>query len=341
MPIEVDFHLPFPAPRPERAEVERAGQRAVRWAHDHGLLQPTDSALGYYVGMMLADVAAGFCPDASGADLELMTDVIVWTAVCDDFFDGPAGDDLEQATSIVDELIAVTEHPPITPTDGGVLVNATADLWTRLIEPMSDRWRERARQSWQRFLRSFLAEVIARRSRVVPTLDDYLALRRESMAMYLYLDATERVNRYEVPSSILASEEIRRLGLLEIDIIAFCNDVHSVEHEEARGDTHNLVLVLEHEGRGTREAVIEEICRLVHDKSEQFLSIAAEIPALCRRVGATANEQAITQRYVTAMTHQIRVTHDWSMATRRYSSHASDTANSADPAGRRQYLAFS
>jgi pentalenene synthase len=341
MPIDVEFHLPFPAPTPARTAIEQAGNRAVQWARDQGLLQSTDSALSYYMGLMLADVATGFCPDATGADLDVMTDVIAWTAVCDDFFDGPAGDDPALAASIADELITVIEPDTIPPPGGGILVDATADLWTRLIEPMSDRWRERARRNWRRFLRSFVSEAIARRNGVVPNLDDYLALRRESMAMYLYLDATERANRYEVPDSILASEEIRRLGQLEIDIIAFCNDVHSVEHEEARGDTHNLVRVFEHEGRGARTAVIEEIRRLVHDKSEQFLRIAAEIPALCHRVGATANEQAVTEHYVTAMSNQIRVTHDWSMATRRYSSRASDTANSADSAGRLRYLSLS
>jgi len=282
VPTNVEFYLPFPAGAPKRAEIDRACQRGVQWARDQGLLKQTKSALDYYLGMMLADVAAGFCPDATGADLDVMTDVITWTAVCDDFFDGPAGDDPALAAAVVGELCALTEYPVVDRlASGGVLVSATADLWARLVEPMSARWRLRAGRNWRRFLRSFLAEVTARHSGEVPTLAGYLALRRETMAMYLYLDATERAGRYEVSERILASEQIRQLGLLEIDIIAYCNDVHSVEHEEARGDTHNLVLVLERGGGGTREEVIEEIRRLVRANSERFLRIAAEIPALC------------------------------------------------------------
>ena len=340
MPVDVKFHLPFSAPKPDRAAWERASARGVQWACEQGLIARSAKAVTYFMAMRLADVAAGFCPQAVGEDLDVITDVITWTAVCDDYFDGPVGDDPEAAGSAVIALSGITLADSVPPDGDSALGVATADLWARMKAPMSDRWRVRAGRNWRRFLRSFLAEAEARREGVVPGYAQYLALRRETMAMYLYLDAAERANRYEVPERVLASPPIRRLAQLEIDIIAHCNDVHSIEHEEARGDTHNLVLVLEKEGNHGRAEVISEIQRRVRALSEEFLRIATRVPDLCAELNCTEAERSIAERHVSTMARQIRVTHDWSVRTRRYVQSATEAApNSPGAQGQRpQYL---
>ncbi|MFD8013147.1 hypothetical protein [Streptomyces sp. NPDC058955] len=320
MPTDVDFHLPFPAVGVRPEAVERARRRGVAWATAQGLIPPTPAATGYFLAMRLADVATGFAPEADGTDLDVMTDLITWTAVCDDFFDGPAGDDPEFAAATVAALTSVTAAggPVAAPAGVEALTAATVDLWARMREPMSPEWRARAGHGWGRFLRSFLAEADARRAGTVPDLAGYLALRRETMAMYVYLDAVERAGRYEVPERVLADPAVRRLAELQIDIIAHCNDVHSIEHEEARGDTHNLVLVLEHETRRPRDEVVEEVRHRVDVLVTRFRHTAATLPELCDRLSCDPAERTATLRHLTALTRQLRVTYDWSLATTRY-----------------------
>ncbi|MER5353624.1 terpene synthase family protein [Kitasatospora sp. NPDC002551] len=255
-----------------------------------------------------------------------MTDLITWTAVCDDFFDGAAGDDPDLAGRAVAALAEVTRGgrpataPAALPAALRPLRAATADLWSRSAAPMSEPWRARAGHGWRRFLRSFLAEAEARGQGRIPGLADYLALRRETMAMYVYLDAVERADRFELPARLLADRYLRRMAELQIDILAHCNDVHSVEHEEARGDTHNLVLVLEHRRGSPRAEVIREIQQRVRLLSEEFLAGAAGLDAHGARLGCTAAERADLRRYVAAMARQLRVTYDWSLATVRYTA---------------------
>jgi hypothetical protein len=340
MPTFIDFHLPFPAPSTQESEVERARLRGVTWAREQGLLGPSDKAVGYFLGMRLADVATGFSPDARGADLDVMTDLITWTAVCDDFFDGPVGDDPDRAAAAVSELARITtgaapsgpRHPD------NPLVAATEDLWARMVGPMSGNWRARAARNWRRFLSSFLAEAAARHAGRIPTVSEYFTLRQETMAMYVYLDAVERSNRREVPERVLSSAAIQELLRLEIEILACCNDIHSVEHEEARGDTHNLVLVLETRENLTRDDAFERIRSWVHDRSERFHRIRADLPGLYASLGLTPAERTAAEAHVTAMMHQIRVTYDWSRATARYVAPAAES----DPAGaaRPQYMAL-
>ncbi|WP_073815594.1 terpene synthase family protein [Streptomyces sp. CB02261] len=324
MPIDVDFSLPFAAGRPLPRQVERAGRRGVDWATEHRLIRPTEAAIGYFLDMRLADVSTGFCPEADGPDLDVMTDVITWTAVCDDFFDGPAGDDPRFAEAAVLALSSVTGSagPARVPPGIEALAGATADLWARMRAPMSPAWQARAARNWRRFLRSFLAEADARRARTVPDLAGYLALRRETMAMYVYLDAAERTGRYEVPERVLTDPVLLRLSTLQIDILAHCNDVHSLEHEEARGDTHNLVLVLEQESGRPRDEVIEEIRDRVGRLVVRFQRAADDIPSLCDRLSCDPAERAATYRHLTALTRQLRVTYDWSLATTRYTRRA-------------------
>ncbi|MER7708131.1 hypothetical protein ABTX81_35235 [Kitasatospora sp. NPDC097605] len=326
MPTDIEFHLPFPAPRADSDQHDRAARRGVDWAREFGLLEPTEKALRYFLGLRFADVATGFAPDARGADLDVMTDLITWTAVCDDFFDGRAGDDPDLAARTVAALTEVTRGGrPTTPATAlpaalRPLAAATADLWNRSAAPMSEHWRARAGHGWRRFLRSFLAEAETRRQGRVPGLTAYLALRRETMAMYVYLDGVERADRFELPARLLADRYLRRMAELQIDILAHCNDVHSVEHEEARGDTHNLVLVLERRRGGPRAEVIREIQQRVRLLSEEFLAGAAGLDAHGTRLGCTPTERADLRRYIAAMARQLRVTYDWSLATVRYAA---------------------
>ncbi|MFG2873458.1 hypothetical protein ACGFYU_00240 [Streptomyces sp. NPDC048337] len=285
MPTDVDFPFPFTAPRPVPVAVEQARRRGVDWAVRHRLLQPTDAAIGRFTARRLADLAAGFCPKAGGTDLDVMTDVVTWAALCGDLFDGPAGDDPAFAGDVVRALLSTTApygeagaaaRVPV-PAGAEGLVTATADLWERLRAPMTERWRERAGHNWARFLYS-------------------LTLRQEGMAMYLYLDAAERTGRYEVPERVLADPTARRLAELETDV---------------------LVLALEAGSGGHRAQVIDEIRHRVGGLAEEFRRLAAGLPALCDRLSCDPYERLSTERHLRAMTRQMRVTFDWSLATRR------------------------
>lgn len=109
MPTDVDFPLPFTAPRPVPGAVEQARRRGVDWAVGHGLLlQPADAVLEGSSAVRLAHVAAGFCPEAGGADLDVMTDVLTWTAACEAFFRGPARDAPVFAGDVVRALLSTT-----------------------------------------------------------------------------------------------------------------------------------------------------------------------------------------------------------------------------------------
>ncbi|MFD7003201.1 hypothetical protein ACFWA5_44880 [Streptomyces mirabilis] len=329
MPTDVDLPLPFTAPQLVPAALEQARRRSVRWATVHGLLQPSEAAIDSFLTMGLAEVSAGFSPKAGGPDLDVMTDVVTWTAVCDDFFDGAEKDDPAVTAAAVSALASVTGSVTgsdgiralrAAPADVEALAGATADLWTRMRALMSPQWRARAGHNWRCFLHSFLVEANARRAGTVPVLADYLVLRRETTAMYVYLDAAERTGRYEVPERVLADPVLRRLGLLQTDTIVHCGDVHSVEHAEALGDTHNLVFVLERGTGRPRTEVIGEIRGRIRVLAGEFQHTVDAIPALYDRLACNPVERVSTERHIRAMTRQLRVTYDWSFNTRGFTA---------------------
>jgi len=107
---------------------------------------------------------------------------------------------------------------------------------------------------------------------------------------------------------------------IAIDITLMCNDVYSLEKEEARGDMDNLVLVLEHTRRCTREEAIGAAQGEVGRRCARFEELAAEVPAMCAHLALPAAQRAAVSTYVDVLTAWICGYHAWETETLRYTT---------------------
>lgn len=105
---------------------------------------------------------------------------------------------------------------------------------------------------------------------------------------------------------------------IAVDVSMMCNDVYSLEKEEARGDVDNLVLVLQHAGGGTREEAVAAAREEVSRRTRRFAELAAQVPQMCTRLGLTGRESAHVRTYVEVMAWWMSGYHAWQTRTRRY-----------------------
>ncbi|MFE7647456.1 hypothetical protein [Streptomyces phaeoluteigriseus] len=96
--------------------------------------------------------------------------------------------------------------------------------------------------------------------------------------------------------------------------------MYSLDKEEARGDTDNLGLVIEHTQRCIRDEAITAAVREVRDRCARFQQLARQVPAVCSQLGLTGPEQAAVDTYIHLMGPWMSGYHAWETQTRRYTT---------------------
>ncbi|WP_052849460.1 terpene synthase family protein [Streptomyces avicenniae] len=312
MPQTIGFFLPFAAHRNPGAD--RARDHHLDWVRAHGLVAG-EAALGRYRDWRLTDLASYAYPDATGDDLDLVTDAVCLGFPLDDQFDGPLGRDPEAAARFAAGLAVIPTQPPGTPPAlDAPVARAYADVWRRSALGMSAAWRTRAAGNLARFFRSYVQETL-NRARGVPLGEKaYVALRRHAVGTAPCFDLIERAGHFEVPAEAYESREMRLLTRCAGDVVFLCNDVHSLEREEAQGDPHNLVLIRQRARGCSRARALEDVTGLVRDRVELFMTLAARLPRLA------AGQWRLDRHGRAAVARQLDGLRSWMAGNQRWGS---------------------
>jgi hypothetical protein len=328
MPQDAGFILPFPV----RTNRGAAGARArhLDWVAAHGLV-PEGRALRRYRDWRLTDLVAHAYPDAGPEDLDLVTDAVCLGFPLDDHFDGPLGREPERVARLAGELSAIPYRPPGTPPAIDLpLTRAYTEVWRRSAAGMSARWRQRAAGNLTRFFRSYVREAHNRRRGSRLDEETYVALRRQAVGTAPCFDLIERAGHIEVPPDAYGSPELRTLIRCAGDVIFLCNDMHSVEREEAQGDPHNLLLIRQRTRGCSRAEAIAQVTGLVRDRAALFQSVAARLPDRYAAWRLDARGVVAVERYTAGLRDWMAANQHWGVVSARYASPV--TASAAGPA---------
>lgn len=240
--------------------------------HGPGILREAD---GWLVELGLADLpgrldthrriavpllASLAYPTASREVLRLAHDWMAWIFEFDDQFDdGEDGHSSERARHAREQLGAVLEG------SAGNVPRRTLqwglnDIWERLRALAPPALCERFAGHVADYLASCEWETRNRRAGDCPDVDEYLAERQHTGAAHSCFDLL--VPAMGLPYSRVDWTSARR-GRLEYlcsEIITLTNDLVSFPKERARGDVHNLVLILmRRHGLSEQAAVLQSV----------------------------------------------------------------------------------
>ncbi|MFI1887755.1 terpene synthase family protein [Streptomyces jumonjinensis] len=315
MPRGIDLHIPFPC-RISR-DVDRARDQHLHWPRSHGLLD-SEEAARRHTGARYAELAARFYPDAVGDDLDLGVDLMSWFFLFDDMFDGPEGEDPARARALVESVARVLGRPAAS--SDAPVVRAFSDLWRRSCDGMSPQWRHRAAEHWRTYLSGYVIEARHRQRGLMPTVEEHLLLRRETIGVYPTVDLAERIGRFEVPEHVYADGRLTAMRHIAAEVDTIHNDLCSVEKEEARGEIHNLLLILERRRRCTRAEAVEEMRRMIRSRTERFLVLEAGLPGLCDSYRLAEAQRVPVHRFADSLRSAMRGDYDWAEQSGRYAT---------------------
>ncbi len=314
MPQDVEFVLPFPLRI--STDLDRARHHSLQWVQRLGLVAGGESLAWFSMWDMPKLAALGF-PHATGEELDLCADAMAFFFVFDDQFDGPLGRHPDRVASICQGFIDIV-HGARPGRSAGPLLRAFIDVWDRCQDGAPPRWRARAACEWEYYFAAHAHESINRNRGTPAGMREYLQVRRGVAATDLPISLGERAATIDIPRAVFHSPQLRIMRQTAIDITLMCNDVYSLEKEEARGDMDNLILVIEHEQNLPRAKAVARAQRKIAQRCSRFQRLRDQIPNVCAQLGLTAQQRAMVDQYVEVMATWIRGYHEWETQTLRY-----------------------
>jgi hypothetical protein len=312
-------------------DVWSIGARAGAWARAAGLIAgepdaaPLDRA-------RFERLAARVFTAAPTARVTAYAQWLIWLFAFDDARDdGPVGG----SATALDDLYA---HLLMSLRRGGPrpgadpLELALNDLWQATTPEMSAAWRRRFLTHMELHRIACVAEAVNRRTGRTPPLEEYPALRRRSLGMFLF-DLAEPVLGVETPESVVPTAPWQSLleGLL--DLTAWCNDIASYAAEASRDDPHNYVAVAAaaHEVDAGRAAawVIDRIAA----RAAEIAAAARALPADLAGLGLPAGPVRQAGDVAAALVNAPGAYLEWLLESGRYGGQAEPVVPRSRPSG--------
>jgi hypothetical protein len=188
----------------------------------------------------------------------------------------------------------------------GVMERSLAELWSRLPQGRSPGWYATFRHDLSAFLRTYAVELDERHAGRMPTLDAYLAHRRDTAGTRWCVDLVEVAVDVDLPKNVRRLPAYQALKDAAAGHCGLFNDIYSAGKELASGQIHNAVCLVMHRGHPLDEAL-----RLVNEMATDCL-VAFEDAA---RALPRSNE---VDRWITGVQHLVRGNVDWHFESERY-----------------------
>lgn len=324
-----DFYMPYLARLNPHLESARVHSKA--WAYEMGILGSKKEARNSAVwderdfdAHDYALLCAYTHPDASGPELDLITDWYVWVFFFDDDFLElfKRTKDMENAK---DYLIRLRAFMPIDPVGAPAVPKnpverALLDLWNRTVPSKSREWRVRFSESTRNLLEECVWELANIQEDRVANPIEYIEMRRKVGGAPWSADLVEHAVGVEVPARVAALRSMRVLKDAFADGVHLRNDLFSYQREvEDEGEKANCVLVLQRFLNLDAQTAANLTNDVLTSRLQQFENTAlVEVPILCAEYGLSPVEIHSVLLYVRGLQDWQSGGHEWHMRSSRY-----------------------
>ncbi|MFD7846879.1 terpene synthase family protein [Nocardia sp. NPDC059764] len=263
-----------------------------------------------------ARMYALWCPRASAEELTLLSQYTAWAFIVDDQFDIeiPEPQRCLAAILAIEAVLDGIDKP------SGVLAIALAELWKRLCQGRSPAWRESVRGEIRDWLWTYYAESVGRLSGNLPDLEDYRAHRRDGVALFVFLDISERAEGVDLSPATRHLPAMRSLRAAAVEHMGLFNDVLSVASDEASGYLYNSVLLAQYHHGHDRDQARQLVNGMLSECVARMTDAVERLPTELDDAGITGRERADALATAANYTVYVRANHDYHYQAARYTS---------------------
>ncbi len=256
--------------------LENVTAHTRQWAQESEIMTFVDSPEA------IAQVSRLTClahPNAPRSTLELCSDWTVWLFAFDDCLDrtehGADPSAIKRFQRPFREVLVDASRQP----DGQPLVQAFADVYQRARDRMPPVWQNRWTKQHRTYFDGILWEVHTRCAGQIPDCEAYIKHRRLAAAMDAVLAFVEMTRDCVIPAAVSQRPEFAALRKNAGNVIAWTNDLYSLQRELANGEVNNLVLVICNDRGCSLQTAITEACEMINTEVRRFSKHAEMLTA--------------------------------------------------------------
>ncbi|SEG99762.1 epi-isozizaene synthase [Nonomuraea solani] len=239
---------------------------------------PADKVAAFADELRYTDLVAGYYVDASEPVLSAISDFSIWFFLWDDRHAQDTAHRRDVAwNSLREDLHHALDAPRRHLSHPDPLVKGFADSVARLFSHLPRRWNARFARHMHAIIETYDEEYHNTIAGRVPTVDEYVELRRQTFGHEVWIDLLELAAGRELPPRVRQSTAYRRAGLASQDFSAWYNDLCSLPKELAGKEQHNLgISLIHHEGLTAADAS-REVRRRAGGRVAAFLNAETDV----------------------------------------------------------------
>lgn len=263
-----------------------------------------DSAFGLMGALAFAD-----------ADLERLRpsmDFVLWLFAFDNLTDESELCNDAEAVGRIIEVAMKTLRDPEAPVPDIKIVACLQSFVNRMRPKASPAAMQRLIDATDLYTRASLQQTANRSIDVVPTVEEFIQLRRDSSAVKLAYPIIEYSLDLDLPAEVHSDPMMVELKEAGNDLLTWANDVYSFPPELARGDTQNLVFIAMQEKRLDLAGAIEYVNQMIHTRMDEYQKAKAQL----RSFGPELDAQIA--QYIQGIEYCVQGSIDWTFMTPRY-----------------------
>ncbi|KDR73677.1 hypothetical protein GALMADRAFT_72397 [Galerina marginata CBS 339.88] len=186
------------------------------------------------------------------------------------------------------------------------------DFWARCIPDCGPGAQARFKETFELFFEAVSIEARARDEGVIPDLESYIDVRRDTSGCKPCWALIEYALGIDLPDFVVDHPVIQALAQEANDLVTWSNDIFSYNVEQSRGDTHNMIIILMKYHGLTLQGAVDYVGDLCAQTIDAFSENKRKLPSW----GAEIDDVVV--QYVQGLQDWIVGSLHWSFRTHRY-----------------------
>ncbi|KAF9256197.1 terpenoid synthase [Marasmius fiardii PR-910] len=264
-----------------------ADKRAIEWFRRFGVYDDSETQTSRFLSKGRFDLLGGLgFPDADMHRLETCVMWLMWAFCLDDSTDEdwqrePGAVQVEHRKT--DAILYDSDAPQPTHPRAGMLWEPPTPLNFSIL----NRVRATATpNSYERYVNAYLewtqAQVEQSRNRsldYLPTVEEFILLRRSTYGGNFCGAMVEWAGDFQIPPHAFEHPALTSMTNALIDLMAWTNDLCSLQKEYNDGDLHNLVIIVRHYENCTLQDAVDKVVEMTDRRVQEYMDMKAKIPS--------------------------------------------------------------